>query len=407
MCWLNWSARLYFHFQNPDCSICLHHLKGQGIYRQCTPSQRRCRLFPNQEPIECGCGSPSTLLSTNAYVADILQQSQAVRDTLSAFRKQSFGDIREFTERLSTNALKRVVLTGMGSSFHSLHPLQLKFVEHGIQSQMIETSELIHFSPKLISPETLVVAVSQSGQSVEILRLLELIHKKAHLIGVTNTPQSSLAQNSESVLITQAGSEHSVSCKTYVTTLVALAVLGDLLTGGEYGKTISALEASSEAMAQYLSGWESFIESAIQIFDGIQYLVLAGRGSSLAAAGTGGLIVKEAAHFPAEGMSCAAFRHGPFEMLSPNVFILVYEGTGVAGKLNAKLVQDIKWAGGRSELITRSEEQHIYKLPSVPDSVCLPMMEILPAQLTSVALAIQNNHTPGQFEWATKTTVIE
>ena len=349
----------------------------------------------------------STLLSTNAYVADILQQPQAMRDTLAAFRKQNFDDILRFTERLSANSLKRVVLTGMGSSFHGLHPLQLRLGEHNIQAQMIETSELIHFSPKLLSPETLVVAVSQSGQSVETLRLLELIRKKASLIGVTNTPQSPLAQNSEAVLITQAGSEYSVSCKTYVTTLAALTVLGDLLTGGEYSKTISALELASEAMAQYLSGWESFVESAIENMDGVQYLILAGRGSSLAAAGTGGLIIKEAAHFPAEGMSCTAFRHGPFEMLSLNVFVLVYEGTGATRKLNAKLAQDIKNAGGRSELITMNAERHIYKLPLVLDGICLPPLEILPAQLTSVALAIRNNHTPGQFERATKTTVIE
>jgi glucosamine--fructose-6-phosphate aminotransferase (isomerizing) len=346
-------------------------------------------------------------LSTNAYMNDILQQPRAMRDTLSVFRQQNFDDILGLAELVSANVLKRVVLTGMGSSFHSFYPLQLKLVEHNIQSQMIETSELIHFSPNLLTPETLVIAVSQSGQSAETLQLLKLVHKEVKLIGVTNTPQSALAQNSEVVLTTQAGSEYSVSCKTYVTTLAALMLLGDLLTGEEYHKTFLILEEAAEAMARYLSEWESFVESAIQILDGIHYLVLAGRGSSLAASGTGGLIVKEAAHFPAEGMSCAAFRHGPFEMVSPNVFVLVYEGTGTARELNAKLVRDIKKAGGRSELITMGEEQYVYKLPIVSDSICLPVVEILPVQLTSVALAIRNNHTPGQFERATKTTVIE
>lgn len=140
--------------------------------------------------------------------------------------------------------------------------------------------------------------------------------------------------------------------------------------------------------------------------EGIHYLIVAGRGTSLAAAGTGGLITKEAAHFPAEGMSSAAFRHGPLEMVSPKIFVLVYEGIGIARKLNARLVHDIQKDGGRSELVTMDGGHQIYRLPAVPD-VCLPMMEILPAQLTSVALALRNNHAPGQFERVTKTTVIE
>jgi glucosamine--fructose-6-phosphate aminotransferase (isomerizing) len=351
--------------------------------------------------------SISTSLSTNAYVTDILQQPQAIRDTLSAFGKRNIDDVVRFAERLSSNSLKRVLLTGMGSSYHGLHPLQLKLVEHGIQAQMIETSELIHFSPKLLSSDTLVVAVSQSGQSVEIVQLLKLMQKGVPLIGVTNTPESLLAQNSDSVLITQAGSENSVSCKTYITALAALAILGDLLTGNEHGRTISALETSADAMSQYLSRWESFVESAIQKMDGIQYLILAGRGPSLAAAGTGGLIIKEAAHFPAEGMSCAAFRHGPLEMLSPKVFVLVYEGFAPTQKLNVGLVGNIQKAGGQSELITTaSEKAYIYNLPPVSE-VCLPLMEILPAQLTSVALAVLNNHTAGNFERASKITVVE
>ena len=185
-----------------------------------------------------------------------------------------------------------------------------------------------------------------------------------------------------------------------------MAILGDLLTGHEPKATFSALQETTNAIAQYLSAWEQRIKSAMQIMQSVNYLIIAGRGASLAAAGTSGLITKEAAHVPAEGMSCAAFRHGPLEMVSKNLFVLVYEGTSLTRELNAKLVQDVRNVGGRSELIALHKEQHIYHLPTVPD-ICLPIMEILPAQLTSVALALLNNHEPGQFERATKTTVVE
>ncbi|MBV6465600.1 MAG: hypothetical protein PGMFKBFP_00880 [Anaerolineales bacterium] len=105
-------------------------------------------------------------------------------------------------------------------------------------------------------------------------------------------------------------------------------------------------------------------------------------------------------------MSCAAFRHGPLEMTSPEVFVLVYEGTGPSKKLNAKLVDDIQKAGGRARLVSVNDRSGLFDLPPVP-AVCLPVMEILPTQLLTVALAIKNNHIPGQFAFATKTTTIE
>jgi glutamine---fructose-6-phosphate transaminase (isomerizing) len=346
------------------------------------------------------------LLENNAYLNDILHQPEALRDTLAAFDSQRFDAIRQLAGRLATGSLKRVVLTGMGSSYHALHPLRLMLIEHGFHTEMFETSELIHFAPQLLSSGNLIVAVSQSGQSVEIIQLLEKAQGKAALLGVTNTPDSPLALKSDAVLLTHAGSEHTVSCKTYVATLAVLAVLADLLTEREPHETLSALNLAVDATAQYLSLWETHVETAFQQMEGIRSLILAGRGVSLAATGTGGLITKESAHFHAEGMSCAAFRHGPFEMVSPAMFVLVFAGLGPIRQLNTNLVADIRKAGGRAELIAMEAGDKLYNLPSVPD-VCLPLLEIIPVQMISLALAILNNHVPGQFEHGTKITVIE
>jgi len=115
--------------------------------------------------------------------------------------------------------LRRIVLTGMGSSYHVLHPLMYTLIHCGLPAQMIETSELIHYAPALIEPHTLVIAVSQSGRSVEIIQLLERAHNKAPLISVTNSPDSPLATQSEATVLTYAGEEYTVSCKTYLTAL--------------------------------------------------------------------------------------------------------------------------------------------------------------------------------------------
>jgi glucosamine--fructose-6-phosphate aminotransferase (isomerizing) len=126
----------------------------------------------------------------------------------------------------------------------------------------------------------------------------------------------------------------------------------------------------------------------------------------LAATGAGSLIIKEAARFPAEGMSCAAFRHGPMEMASPEVYVLVYEGTGQTSALNAGLVADIQKAGGRSVLVGPGSGDDVFRIPPVSVEG-LPVLEILPAQMLSLALALQQGHAPGQFVNASKVTSSE
>jgi glucosamine--fructose-6-phosphate aminotransferase (isomerizing) len=346
------------------------------------------------------------VLSAVPYVDDILHQPEALLETLTAFAGLEPADISRFASQLRSGKLKRVILTGMGSSYHALHPLLLGLLGQGIQAQMVETSEMIHHAPGLFSPDALIVAVSQSGASAEILQLLLRVPAQAKVIGVTNTSGSPLTLRANAVLVTRAGPENTVSCKTYVTTLLALDVLKDLLISRDPTGTLFELEGLPETVATYLSGMQDYLDSLEKRLQEIKYLILAGRGASLAAAGTGGLIIKEAAHFPAEGMSCAAFRHGPLDMVSPQTFTLVYEGRDPSRALNRNLVADIQKAGGVAALVETFPARDVFHLPPIPPSG-LPILEILPAQMLSVALARLHDHIPGQFTWGSKVTRIE
>jgi glucosamine--fructose-6-phosphate aminotransferase (isomerizing) len=235
---------------------------------------------------------------------------------------------------------------------------------------------------------------------------LEKVQGKVALIGVTNSYDSPLATRADAVLLTNAGVESTVSCKTYVTALAALAVLTRILTGQETDSTLAELKHAPELVAQYLNHWESHVDAALEVVKGIQSLMLAGRGVSLAAAGTGGLIIKEAAHFPAEGMSCAALRHGPLDMMSSQTLAVVYEGDGRTANINAALVNDLRKAGGRAHMIRQSGELDIFAFPQSSLTI-LPMLEILPAQMLSLALALHRGHAPGQFERGAKVTTVE
>jgi glucosamine--fructose-6-phosphate aminotransferase (isomerizing) len=271
---------------------------------------------------------------------------------------------------------------------------------------MVETSELIHYMKRLFDPKTLIVAVSQSGQSAEIVRLLEVNGGKSPVIAITNTPDSPLAAQADATILTHAGKEFSVSCKTYLTALMALHWLGDILCQRDLRRTREELQQSAPAVQSYLAYWRDHVQSLAQLLKGIRELFLAGRGSSLAAVGAGALIVKEAAHFHAEGMSSAAFRHGPFEMLSRETFVLVFSGDSRTNDLNRRLLEDVRERQGRAELVSENAVFPACNLPAVHPSI-QPILEILPTQMITLALAAQSGREAGRFELATKVTTTE
>ncbi len=341
---------------------------------------------------------------TSPYLNDILEQPTALQHTLDGLRKNE--PLTSFTQELERGKYQRIVLTGMGSSFFVLHPLVLRLIKQGSHVQAVETSELIYHAPALIEPRTLLMAVSQSGESIEMVRLMELAKNKATVIGVTNSPESILARQSNAVVLTQAGKETSVSCKTYTTILAALCWLGDQLSNGKGPSQFPQLADTPDRVAGYLKNHQIHVEQLVQQLEGINFLILTGRGSSLAAVGDGGLIIKESARFPTEGMSSAAFRHGPLEMVSQNVFVLVYAGLGETAALNIKLAQDVIEAGGRAGLVHEGCNESPFDLPSsTPAS--LPILEILPAQMISLALAAIQGIEPGRFQRIGKITKTE
>jgi glutamine---fructose-6-phosphate transaminase (isomerizing) len=338
------------------------------------------------------------------YLRDILDQPRALDETLAALEVSK--KLQQLAGRLQQGKFKTVVLTGMGSSFHALHPLNIQLVNHGLTAMMVETSELLHYRNGLFDPKTLIVAVSQSGQSVEVVRLLEINRGKSSVIGITNTAGSPLAEQADATILTRAGEEFSVSCKTYLTALMALQWLGDVVCKRDLRRTRQELKLAGPAVRHYLAGWREHAQGLARTLGGIRHLFLVGRGSSLAAVGTGALIVKESDHFHAEGMSSAAFRHGPFEMLSDETFVLVFVGERKTRELNLRLFEDVREERGRAELVGEGAACPPFVLPATPASI-RPILEILPVQMVTLALAGQAGREAGRFDRTSKITTKE
>ncbi len=338
------------------------------------------------------------------YFRDLLSQPDALRDTLEHLSESP--ELKALTSRLKKRKFKSIVLTGMGSSFHGLNPLLLQLTQQSYPAILVETSELIYYRRRLLDANSLIVAVSQSGRSAEMVRLLKENRTRAPIIAVTNTANSPLARRSYAVVLIRAGEEFSVSCKTYVSALVALKFLGDQLCGTPVIRTRKELNGVVGPVTNYLARWKEYVESMLPQLTGVRQLFLVGRGASLAAVGTGALILKESTQFPTEGLSSAAFRHGPFEMVGPETFVLIFAGETKTRNLNQRLLDDIRRNQGRAEMVTQVPRECAYCLPKVPASL-MPVLEILPVQMLTLALGAINGRQPGKFRLASKITTTE
>ena len=143
-----------------------------------------------------------------------------------------------------------------------------------------------------------------------------------------NTPGSPLAEQADATILSAAGEEFSVSCKTYLAALMALQWLGDIVCERDSLRTRQELEAASQAVRNYLVHWKAYVQDLAQMLDGTRNLFLVGRGPSLAAVGTGALTIKESDHFPAALKAIGLGTPGAHELQDvvtcPGVYLAIW-----------------------------------------------------------------------------------
>jgi len=338
------------------------------------------------------------------YLRDILDQPHALAASLKQL--EISPELATLAAPLRSGKIRRVLLTGMGASFHALHPLFLRLNTCAYTALAVETSELIHSLQSWFEPQTLVIAVSQSGQSAEVVRLIEENRGRAAIIAVTNVADSPLAHRANALILTKAGEESSVSCKTYLTVLMALHLLGAFLCGCDVSRTREELAQIIPAADSYLRGWRDHVFAMAKELEQIRHIFLLARGSSLAAAGEGALIIKESVRLYAEAMSGAAFRHGPLEMVSGETFAVLFAGAEATRGLQAKLREAIHDAGGKTAWISQDIGPGPWNVPFTPASVS-PVLEILPVQMMTLAMAANAGIEAGRFGRIPKITTTE
>ena len=306
--------------------------------------------------------------------------------------------------RLVTHWPPTVVFTGMGSSLFAAYPAQAFLTSVGIRALVWETAELLHHHMKVLGPDTLLVAVSQSGETVEIINLLERLPAKTNLLAVSNVEASTLARRGSLLLPMMAGRQGTVSTKTYMCAVGVLMYLAFALARKSERPLASALSRAIEAQEEILERRGVVIPPLVEFFDHPTYVALMSRGANLASAYQGALMLKEVPRLGAEATSAAQFRHGPMEIVHPAHRYVVFARRvqrGKTGELLLGLAKDIHTHGGRVVLLTDMPFPVLSNVHVVPvKTVALglgTLVDSLYLQLLAHDLALRAGLEPGKF----------
>ena len=346
-------------------------------------------------------------LHQNAYVQDILSQADSVTVALSKFDPTSLKPLIQSMQRADFD---RIVLTGMGASLFASYPVWLQLINAGFPAYWIDCSELIHHAQTIITNRTLVWITSQSGRSAEVVSLLEIAKKAgATILGIVNDLKSPLAGGAPYQMPIHAEVEKTVSTRTYINTLAVSQLTALALINGNIQHGLDELSFTADGMAHYVSDWEIQLQSIRDRIKPTPTLILLGRGGSLAATYTGALILGEASKIAAIGMQAAEFRHGPMELASPNSTVIIFAGPHETQELNMRLHKDLKEADAHPLWITTPDNTHIEPQLFAPRAIGigLPLAEIMPIQMLTIHMALENGIEPGKFFRSGKVTVSE
>jgi glucosamine--fructose-6-phosphate aminotransferase (isomerizing) len=310
--------------------------------------------------------------------SEIAEQPAAARRTIDHLLPEA-ARLRELAQ-----GRRRVLLVARGSSDNAaIYGRYLLEVAAGVPAALAAPSVATHYRSRLDLDDTVVVSVSQSGATAEIVETQQWARAcGAATVGLTNVAGSPLAEAADVALVTQAGPELAVpATKTYLTQMVALAVLADALSAE--GGLAADLDRVPDAVAGLL---DTDVAAASEALAAAERVVVSGRGLLLGTALETALKMEETCLRPVRGYSYADLRHGPISVVSEGLLaVLIGASTGPLAEPMADLVTDLQGRGARVLGIGGTPsfaglcDLHLAG-PDLPETV-EPIASIVPAQL--------------------------
>jgi glucosamine--fructose-6-phosphate aminotransferase (isomerizing) len=358
---------------------------------------------------------------------EIAEQPKAVSDTLLG-RVGTDGLLKLDEMRLTEAQLRevdKVVVIACGTAYHA--GMVAKYaLEHWTRIPCEEelASEFRYRDP-VVGPRTLVVAISQSGETMDTIMALRYAREQgSKVLAICNTQGSTIPRESDAVLYTHAGPEVAVaSTKAFLTQIVAcylVALYVAQVRGNKYGDEIASIVRELADMPQkvdlVLDTTEEMKQLAQELKDARSVLFI-GRHVGFPVALEGALKLKELAYMHAEGFAAGELKHGPIALLEPGLPVIVVApspaGRSVLHEKIVSNIQEVRARGARTIVIAEEGDEavvpyadHIVRVPACP-TLLQPLVSTVPLQVFAAAMAAAKGHDVDQPRNLAKSVTVE
>ena len=318
---------------------------------------------------------------------EMLEQPEA----LQRFAGQAFNEIEldECLRKLvGTKKDPRIVLTGMGSSLFVAYIAMNILSDRGITATCVESYELQKKDERFFSNDTIVVAVSQSGESPEVLELLKTLPSGVPVIGVTNYKKSRLYNESDAACEIYAGVEYLTSTKSYTNSVAAMILLAYRLSGrspeevASLGKKMTECATKMKKMITNTNDGDRIAE----FIKDLKFLTFIGSGNSYTTACHSEIVAEEAGKFHASCFTPAQFIHGPIELIYEEFGAVIYDFDRKYSEKCDDVCKSVLKFGGKVLTVTNrsdieeSEQHMVYRIDPA-DSETSALLEVIPLEL--------------------------
>jgi glucosamine--fructose-6-phosphate aminotransferase (isomerizing) len=339
---------------------------------------------------------------------EIFDQAQVVGDTIRGrFSIESGSIMLPELAALETVAkkLRRVVLVACGTAWHAC--LEGKFFIENFAKIPCEVDYASEFRyrPQLFDGDTLVIAVSQSGETLDTLGALECAKGKALTLAVCNVVGASICRRADMVLYTHAGPEISVaSTKAFSTQLIALELLGLFLA--EKRGSMSADERRSvlEMMIHVPTAISAALKvepqviAAAKTFATARDFLFLGRGTCYPIALEGALKLKEISYIHAEGYPAGEMKHGPIALIDERMpVVVILQRDKLLFEKTLSNLKEVEARGAKVLVVTDAADDRtlgivadsIIRVPYVSAELS-PLLLNIPLQMLAYHVAVMN-----------------
>ncbi len=347
------------------------------------------------------------------FLAEIAGQPDALRRAADALAEQ-LPALEALADRAARGGL--ALFTGMGSSYDACYPAVNELAARGILAAHVDTAELLHFRSHALSSSTVLVVVSQSGESAEVVHLAASLAGRPDrpvVLSITNGLDNDLARRADLRLDTRAGTETGPSTMTFAASIAQLAAVAGILAGEAPSAAIERARVSARAAAtaieRILLDDERTADLLANAVRGREVVAVLARGPARAAAEMGALTLKESGVM-AESFATAAFRHGPFELAGPDLAAIVVATEPETTALDLGLAADLVRAGASVAVLAPEGATSAGALTisvAPVDRLLGSAVSIVPIQLLARRLAAELGRAPGTYTRASKVTTRE